>query len=74
MRNYFEPMSACPVYEDFQAELIDGFWKAEEEKDGAGFSFYIGFSCPSMAPCCIAVYASLQAMGTGSAPSAFQSF
>ena len=41
--NYFEPMSACPVYEDFQAELIDGFWKAEEEKDGAGFSFYIGF-------------------------------
>ncbi|MFR1868457.1 sensor histidine kinase [Eisenbergiella massiliensis] len=47
--NYFEPMSACPVYEDFQAELIDGFWKAEEEKDGAGFSFYIGFSNPPSA-------------------------
>ena len=40
--NYFEPMSACPVYEDFQAELIDGFWKAEEEKDGAGSNWLLG--------------------------------
>ena len=42
---FFEPMSSCPISENFHTELINGMWKAEEENTG-NFSFYIGFSNP----------------------------